>query len=494
MDQLRLPRWLVFLLAFVFLLRIPSLFEPHYYGDEMIYIVLGQAVRKGLVLYKDVHDNKPPLLYLLAAVAGNVFWFRAILSFAFVATTALFWKLCTVLFSKNEKLPPLATILFGVFGSIPLTEGQIANAELFMIGFSIAGLLILLATKKTTPKRAFISGVLFSFASLLKIPAAFDMLVVLMLFALSLKLTKDSIRIFSRKAVPFAGGFFIPIIISIIWYYLRGAGKEYIIAAYLENVGYLSSFRPNDVAQPFLVKNGPLLIRGVILLISYALLWTYRKKLTKPFILASAWLFAALFAITLSERPYPHYVIQALPALAILFAMLVYEKTLSQVYVIIPLLVFFAAPVYYKFWYYQSFPYYQNFTQFVSGDKTKREYFSYFDQNTSRNYAIAKDIRMLTKEDDFVFVWYDGAPIYALSNRLPPTKYIAGYHINDFDTPDNTIMKLSKNFPSAIVVLPNSPDFPALNKFLKENYLEYTNRDGAIIWKRSYTPRLGLPL
>ncbi len=63
----------------IFLFRLPSLYEPFWYGDEGIYLVLGQAVRKGLVLYRDIHDNKPPLLYWLAAVSENLFWFKFIL-------------------------------------------------------------------------------------------------------------------------------------------------------------------------------------------------------------------------------------------------------------------------------------------------------------------------------------------------------------------------------------------------------------------------------
>ena len=48
-----IPGWLLAILSSVFLLRIPSFFEPYYYGDEMIYMTLGQGVRQGLTLYKE---------------------------------------------------------------------------------------------------------------------------------------------------------------------------------------------------------------------------------------------------------------------------------------------------------------------------------------------------------------------------------------------------------------------------------------------------------
>ena len=69
-------RWLVIVLALVVVLRIPSLFEPYWYGDEAIYLTIGQAINRGVPLYSGTHDHKPPLLYLVAAVAGNEFWLK----------------------------------------------------------------------------------------------------------------------------------------------------------------------------------------------------------------------------------------------------------------------------------------------------------------------------------------------------------------------------------------------------------------------------------
>jgi hypothetical protein len=48
-----------------FLLRLPSLFEPYWYGDEGIYQALGLGINNGRILYRDIFDNKPPFLYVL---------------------------------------------------------------------------------------------------------------------------------------------------------------------------------------------------------------------------------------------------------------------------------------------------------------------------------------------------------------------------------------------------------------------------------------------
>lgn len=132
-----LPKWLLGIICLVLVLRIPTFFEPYYYGDEMVYLTLGQGVRQGLTLYKDIHDNKPPLLYLTAAIAGSLFWFKVILAAWCIFTVVLFYKLAKMLFEKNLAAQKLSTLIFALLTTLPLLEGPTVNSELFMIGFTI---------------------------------------------------------------------------------------------------------------------------------------------------------------------------------------------------------------------------------------------------------------------------------------------------------------------------------------------------------------------
>src|SRR6185369_12395776 len=133
----QIPKWLFIVLIAIIILRIPTFFEPYSYGDETIYLTLGEGMRHGLTLYKDIHDNKPPLLYATAALAGSLFWFKAILCFWMIGTTVLFWKLTEHLFPKKKNLQCIATIVFAILTTLPLLEGRTANAELFMLGPTI---------------------------------------------------------------------------------------------------------------------------------------------------------------------------------------------------------------------------------------------------------------------------------------------------------------------------------------------------------------------
>jgi hypothetical protein len=114
------PLWLEILFAVLLILRIPSFFEPYYYGDEMIYLTLGEGVRQGVPLYLGLHDNKPPLLYLTAAAAGNLFFFKVILAFWSLITVYGFWKLVSSIFPEKKNLHKISTIIFGLFTTLPL--------------------------------------------------------------------------------------------------------------------------------------------------------------------------------------------------------------------------------------------------------------------------------------------------------------------------------------------------------------------------------------
>jgi hypothetical protein len=480
LHKIHAPAWLVLVFAVVILLRIPSFFEPFSYGDEMIYLSLGEAIKKGMVLYRDIHDNKPPLLYVLAGVAGNVFWFRAILAAWSLATIYLFWRLTDALFPHKKSLQKVATVIFALLYTIPLFEGQVANAEVFMIGTTIAAFLILF-TKALNAKNLFYAGVLFSISTLFKVPGAFDFPVILVFWLIFLDI-KRLWRDWLRKSLPFVAGFLAPIALTLVWYYLRGGLKEYFIAAFAQNIGYLSSWRPSDVTEPFLVKNGPLLIRGAVVAASTFVLYLYRKSLSRPFVFVSLWLIFSLFAVTLSERPYPHYLIQAIPAVSILVAMFFTEKTMGQVLVLIPLALFVFTPVYYKFWSYPIIPYYTRFLDFASGKIDKNQYFARFDGNVSRNYQIAEFINQSSSRDDKIFVWGDSPPIYALTRRFPPGKYVATYHIMDFSTRPETIATLEADLPSFIVILPGSPEFRELTYLIRQNYIFIQDIDGAEVW------------
>ncbi len=396
-------------------------------------------------------------------------------------SVAFFYKLSAKLFEKNTKAQIVSTSIFAVLTTIPLFEGNIVNSELFMVGFTVIAIYTLLSNNLSS-KKIFFAGFLFGIGTLFKIPAAFD-LPVIVIYWLITNDFKNWSKVF-KNTVILGMGFVSPILFTFGWYYMKGALPEYIKAAFMQNVGYLSSFRPGDIQKPFYIRNGPLLIRAAIVLVGSIVLFLLRKKLSKNFILFCAWTLLGLFAVTLSERPYPHYFVQVLAPVSFLFGMFFANKSVEQSLVVIPLALSFFVPVYYKFYYYQTASYYTRFINFAVGRTSKMEYFRGFASTVNRNYKIADFLVTVSSKTDRVFMWdSDSASVYALSRRLPPTKYVADYHIADYSSLSEVAKELSANPPKFIILTSGHP-FPDVNPLLRRNYILINQIENANIYSR----------
>jgi len=482
LEKLNIPNWLAILLFVCFLLRIPSFFEPYYYGDETIYLTLGQGLRQGLPFYSRLHDNKPPILYLIAALAGNLVWFKIFLAIASLISIALFAKIVRKIFENKAKTEKVSVILFALLTALPLLEGNIANAENFMMAFSLGGIYILLS-RTLNIKNLLFSGFLFGISFLTKVPAILDLPVVILFWIITTGFKKENIIKIVKNSFYIILGFLIPVILSLAWYAVSGHLGDYIKAAFMQNMGYVSSWRPVDVQKSFLAKNAPLFIRFLIASFGIIITYIFRKRLSGPFILASVWLMLSLFAVTLSERPYPHYLLQSVGPIVILLGILFTHTLVEQTYVVIPLLLAFLVPVYYKFWYYPTTSYYVRFIKYITGIDNKDKYVLGFNKYTLRNYQIAGFLINSGRHNDSVFVWGpDSSTIYALSRKFPPMKYVADYHIIDYSTANETVTMLSSNKPRFIVITPEAKPFLEIANLLRQNYLLINRIDGAEMW------------
>lgn len=464
--------------------RIPSLFEPYWYGDEAIYLTLGEGVRQGLVLYKDIFDHKPPAIYLLAAAAGSVFWFRLILLFWSLISTVLFWELAKNLFGQKMKPVILATSVFVFLTTIPLLEGNIANSEIFMIGPTIGAFLILLAAKKQTPKRLLAAGLLFSLATLFKVPAALDFATLVVFWLFSLKLIKKELIKIAKDIALVTLGFLGPIFLTFLYFWLNGAFAQYLDVVWSQNLTYISRWDVPTVTLATTIAQAGLTTRVLIFVVVISFIFIFRKRFSPPSLFTSLWFTFALFASLLSGRPYPHYLIQVVPPLALLTALVVFGKEKYRFLPVPLLLLFLASLVFYKFYYYPVFSYYRNFLSFISGQQTKGQYLDYFDKRVATIYKLAKVINERTSRKDRVFIWGTAPELYALSRRLPSGRYVTSFHIKDFSGEEETLKALAQRRPRYIIVFKNeTAPFPEFFRFLQSNYLYLESVDNAQLWK-----------
>lgn len=499
--------WLIIVLLITALLKIPSLFEPYWYGDEGIYLTLGTAVRHGLTLYRDIHDNKPPLLYLIAAIANTQFWFKFILlTWHLLSITAIFY-LSQKLFPQKPIRGLLTAALFVIMALI--WEGNIANGEIFMILPVIVGTSILyqILNIKNPARHAsqvagvagrqryisnikyFVAGTMFAIGFLFKVPAMFDFAAIFVFITLlSAKTVKEVfLNLFKTRTLALSVGFALPIILSIIFYWKQGALAPYLNSALLQNVGYLGSWSTGSHESTSTITKSGLLWRTVAVAILTLGLWIAKNRYRLPpgSVLIMIWFVFALYGALLSERPYPHYLIQPAVPAALLITSLIFEKK-KELRLGLSILGLVGIVSYFniKFWQYPVLAYYQNFSAWMTQRKTTEDYFSFFGKQVNQTYRLAKYIQLTTKPADSIFVWGDEPYIYALSDRLPPGRYTVAYHVVDFNGYGETARAIELKKPEIIVVMDDETrPFPTLFSILEANYIQTEKIDRATIYR-----------
>lgn len=482
LSFLRKNFFILFVLAAVMVLRIPSLFEPYWYGDEGIYLTLGMGIKKGLLLYRDIFDNKPPLIYLLTALAdGKLYWFRSMLFISSLISTYFFYLLSKKIIDSN-KATKISVLVFALFTTIRLLEGNIANAENFVLLPAVLG--YLLAVKANRSRNYLFPGLLFSAAFLLKVPALFDFagLLVFLLFF------KEK-RVKVKELALLVSGFLLPIALVSLYFLLKGAFEVYFNSVFLQTAGYLSSWETGSHAfNPILLLKSDFSIRSFILLFSLGGLWIFRKKLKEDLTLASSWFLFSLFAASLSGRPYPHYLIQSVPSFALCVG--IFFKRINKKEIvgkIVPLFLFLLLTLVlwrYKFWIYKTVPYYKNFIEFSIGKIDKTVYFNFFNPRMSDVYILSGFAKANTLPSEKIFIWADEPYVYALSQRLPATRYTVAYHIKDLKATNFVIAKLQDDKISLIIKDKKTEEFPELEIILKNKYRIIENIGDFIVYRR----------
>jgi len=450
LDRLEKSRdfWVLLVILFAFfLLRLPSLFEPHWYGDEGIYQTIGTAIRKGALLYRDTWDNKPPLLYLVYAIFnGNQFFVRSASLVVGILSTIIFYLLSKKLFENSRLIPFLTTSFFSVMLGLPLIEGNIANAENFMmLPILISALLIF--SYSLSPNRSFLifSGLLLSLAFLFKIVAVFDMasFSLFVFFVLYKDIKRMALTL--KSILPLLFWFSLPIIAVSIFFLFRNAFFYFYQATFTQMVGYVG------YGNQFLIPQGLLYAKLILLSFLAVFLFRSRKKIEKNYIFILLWLAFSLFNALFAQRPYTHYLLVLLPSFS-LFLGTVFDNKFKKINIFIFIIILFIVIKNFNL-YTKTRYYYQNFLAFAVNKKDVSSYYAFFDRNTPTDYQIAQFINMKANPKDSIFIWGNNAQVYKLTNKLPPGRFTVLYHMtSNSKTLEETRRDLNKAKPAYIIV------------------------------------------
>ncbi len=539
---------LLILLLLLVVLRIPNLLEPYWYGDEGIYLTLGVAMRNGARLYAEIIDHKTPLIYYLAMVP-NQLWFRILNIGWMVATTIAFYHIAWKLF--KQVLPTtLAAGIFVLLTTLPWFEGNIPNGELFVMGFMLWGGLLLFHTKLFTdfftnptkkkqksswfshPLQQLLSrvlnnthdttlylaaGVALGLGILTKVPAVLDAAVFFGVswFTTTNSFLSDSIGTWLKRFVVtvlrssiVAVGIVLPILASILYFIARGSGQAYLDFGLLYNFRYVQAWQlPFDnqlLATAFSLPGKAAIAGGIVVAVT-----VFRKWLSPVAQFVITWFALSLFATLLSNRPYPHYFIQLMPALSLLVVLLLqhgsnlvkgfnilgtfgeyakhFSSTFSSLLVTTlsaGLLAMFVSILFLlDVGLYPTLSYYTRSMAYAKGELSREEYYQGFDSLMRDNYAAAEIIAQ--SDDPYLFIWGTNPMLYALTQKAPTGRFTVSFHIKDFDAYQETFDDLVKRSPMFIVVMKDeTTPLPGLPEYLEDNYVVNGNFDRFYLWKQ----------
>jgi len=512
---------LILLFFIIIFLRLPNFFEPYWYGDEAIYLTLGNALREGGKLYTTIIDHKTPLIYYLAMVPSQ-FYFRVLNLVWMMITSFLFFRFSKKLF-KKEHLAFFTTLLMVLLTTLPWLEGHIPNGELFVMGFVMLGANIFSGSsifenffrKETKIEKINIkeistlvfSGILFSLGILTKVPALLDLAGFLVIFWLILAAqffneknsAKKIMQIFAyllSRGIIFAIGVALPIIASILYFKAQGRLQDYLDYGLLYNIRYSQSWS-QDFGSKFLNFSFSLAGKTIYLFAFVVLLTLNSNELSKRFQFISAWTAFTLYAVLLSSRPYPHYFIQMVPA----FALLVTEtftaipnllkakkkEKLENGKVVITATLFMTLIAYimlvFNFQPYSVKEYYSKFNKYALGKISKEKYENSFDGLVKDNREVAKLIKEMGIKK--MFIWGTNPMLYAQTQTVPTSRFTVSFHIKDFNDYDRTFSQIEKEEPKLIIIMNNEDyQFEKLNNYLKSYYLPNTEYQTMTLYLR----------
>jgi 4-amino-4-deoxy-L-arabinose transferase-like glycosyltransferase len=331
------------LLALCLGLRIVSLARPCLSDDEATYCVVAREMLHGRVLYRDVVDHKPPLIYLTYAATQALAGPRGGMLLLHLLTIAVVWATALLLGrialramrrtagdascpgvsdDVSDSVSFAAALLFIVFTTTLLDfDALAANCELYMLLPLTASVLFYLrgfAEVRTADLLA--AGALVGVAVLYKYQAA----VHLPLYALHLAIVHRR-----RAAQLFGGwgavalGFVAPLGVALVA--MRRAGAlEAALFWFSFNAAYIrQGLRLTEVAARALprLSYGVLPALFIWVLGARAALAAWRRRGEDPVgLFMIAWCAVSALAITVGGRFFGHYFHQVTAPLAVLAA------------------------------------------------------------------------------------------------------------------------------------------------------------------------------
>jgi hypothetical protein len=427
---------------FSMLIRLPFDLRQFHVVDEGVIGTLANIILRGGLVYRDGWCHRGPVLdYVYAGIFsvfgnGNMVAVHLVTSLLIALQTLLLHRMASLLFERRVAL--VASCLFAFFSTFgyPPADTLGANVEIWMNFFVLVGLnLFIPSLGAPAYLRLFLSASVMGLAPLTKQVAfsLYPFLLIVILYPHLCGLTQEK-RPFS-KSMPsvfiVSIGFFLPLLVTVSYYYLKGAINDFVSLFLFYNFFYIKSFYRSDptltmttmflnvakslwhaIAVNFSPKRSGVLYSFSLITFAMSLIrYKNRNALTgeenwhKTFLVFLWFLFSILPLLVLG-RGFHHYFIQLLPIVCILSALAItaiFFEWLTQgshrLLLAIPFIIQLLFPV----------------STFIKGDP--------FTQDPVL-HEVTTYVRSNSHENDTIFVWGWNTELYVLTNRRNASRFI----------------------------------------------------------------------
>ena len=470
---------LILLCLLPIFLYVPFAASP-FERDEGVYATIAQGLLNGDVPYRDLFDNKPPLVYGWYALSFLLFGEsvvapRVLAALILSCTTLAIFGQARALFSR--RIAYVAAGVFAIATGLPFIALH-ANTEAYMLLPLVTSLVTFTVGMRRDRLLWFaLTGALGGLAVMTKQVAIWN-LVALAFMALVWRWRSTDLGWRTIKPVlSLLAGSAAAITLIATPFFAVGALDDLIYANFSYNRLYVGALtfgdRLGNLGQGglfVLAVAAPLILGGVLGLL--ALL--KRQRRSSADYLLIAWAVASALGVITGGRFFPHYFLHLVPAMAILSAIVVSErlnklpKSVLAIGVLLAVVslginaVLYAAP-----WRAQ-----QRVAETVFYQKRWEE----------SSQALGAYIEARTSPEDTIFNIGRESQIYFYADRQPAVQYFYDWAYQyDERTLPVTMDALRKARPVYIIDSIQEPLFQAsqrpqaVEKFLVENY-EYEGR------------------
>jgi len=480
MDFLKKHKVLLFFafsVLILVLLRIPSLFEPHWYDDEGIYSGVANQMSYGAELYSGAWDNKPPFMYLLFLSLINtgktLFLTRALSLLFAIGTIAVVYKILQKVSIGKAKY--FVFILAALLLGIPQLENNIANAENFFILFTTLGIYFALNRK------FWLTALVYSIAITMKAQPFFEFISLLPIILIFFYNAKEQTKTIFLKLGKLFSIFLFPTVLIFGIFLVFGNFTEYLDSALLSNFKYVDE--GSEAVKLLIFENSILLRPGILAVAILVIAFLYwKKKINFTSAIIFTWFAGSLFGAALSSRGYPHYLLQAVPSFIVLIAYSLSGKILSlrtlRNFVILAVSTILFVYTFFQGKNFEEHLEYSNYYQlgygYLLGNVSRTDWSDFFNPKLKYMYDTARYIDSVTDNGTVIYSIDHTGWFYELSNTKSASRYVAYYHIWHIENRTEKAFKdIVDSNPEYIVF--NRKEtwiFPDLWKYIESNFVK----------------------